>query len=779
MPSKKHNRQLAAVMFADIVGYTAIMQEDETKAIRLRARHREVFEQDHKQFSGTIIQYYGDGVLSIFNSAVEAVKCAISIQHQLTQTDLKVPLRIGLHMGDIVHSETEVFGDGVNVASRVESLGIPGSVLISGKLNDELKNQKNISTRSLGTVTLKNVSAPVEIFAVSEQGLSEPSLDQLNRQHKTPEKSIAVLPFVNMSTSAENEYFSDGMTEEIINALTRVEGLKVTSRTSSFFFKNKNIPVPDIGKELNVSTILEGSIRLAGNQMRITAQLIDVKEDYHFWSETFDRSLDDIFAVQDEISLLIAERLREHLGHFDLGDHLVESQNVPAHVYQQYLKSRYLLLQMTKGDLDEGIRILEEILVEYPKYALAHLGIHLAYTLMGTLGLTSSLEGFAKGNEHLQQALTLNKNLPECQLHLAWNCFIQEWDFEGTYRHLNNMKQSRPMVDYYQTMASTLGAEGKFDAAHHYIDTALQIDPFSHINCHLKGFILYSEEKYDEALECFRKSLELKPDAHVSVQYVGTTLILKGEVEESYNYFQGLKEDPHDPVKIAGTVMAQLAANNHADAEKGMVKLESAMESDSMGRVMSFLILCKTLSGDHEAALDLIEDGIEKHLPLLIYLPVEPVLKPLRSHPRFKEITRRLLGDTVPFVEPSKHYKKSSLDPESIEELGGKLTTLMQEEKMYLNPDLSLRLLAEHMDVPPNRLSELLNVGFNKNFAEFVNQYRLEAFKQKAADPDQRHLTILALAFESGFNSKTVFNTYFKKKMGQTPKSFWNSALSQ
>jgi len=242
---EKKVRQLAAIMFTDIVGYTALMQGDEAVATSIRARHREVFRQQHELHQGKIIQYYGDGTLSVFKSAIEAAECAIDIQ-RLLQEGNPVPLRIGLHMGDIVFNKTEVYGDGVNVASRIQSMGVAGAILLSGKLNDELKNHHDISTVSAGHFELKNIAHPVEVFAITNDGIIVPQPLELNGKQKIINKTIAVLPFVNMSTSAENEYFSDGITEEIINALSKIKSLKVTSRTSSFFFKNKSIPIKQI-----------------------------------------------------------------------------------------------------------------------------------------------------------------------------------------------------------------------------------------------------------------------------------------------------------------------------------------------------------------------------------------------------------------------------------------------------------------------------------------------------------------------------------------------------
>ena len=773
--TKSEARKLVAIMFTDIVGYTAMMQSDEAQAIRVRARHREVFEQLHLAHQGKIIQYYGDGTLSIFESAVQAATCAIQIQQQLQKSNPVVPLRIGLHLGDVVFSSSEVYGDGVNVASRVESMSVPGAILLSAKLNEELRNQRHITTQSLGKFTFKNVANPLEVFAIANPGITVPAPAELKGKRQKTTKSIAVLPLVNMSASAENEYFSDGMTEEIINALTKIKELKVTSRTSSFFFKNKKLPVSEIGRELNVSTILDGSVRLAGNILRITVQLIDVTDDFHFWSETFDRPLEDVFAVQDEISLLIADRLREHLGHFEIEESLVDSPDVPAEVYQNYLRSRYHLLKMSKPDIEVGFSILRPILKNYPNYPPAHLGMHMGYTLLGVLGLMPASEAFQLGKPYLDRAIELDENLPECQLQLSLISFLQYWNIPKSYQHINQALEIRPTVDFYQTMASVLVAEGKYKAATHYVTMAQELDPFSEIGYHLMGYILYCQEKYELAIEQFAQCLQLKADSRVPLQYWGQGLLLQGKHQEGLAYFQNLADEPADLLKIGGITLAQALLGNTQAAQSGISQLEAALETDLMERATNLLILCHTVMGNHQAAIGLLEQGVKQHLPLMVYQDVEPILKPLRKYPRFRELMQQVLGTKTAFSGKKRKYKKSLLKQGLLEDYRQQLLDLMNTQQPHLNPNLTLRNLAELLNIPANQMSQLLNESFDQNFAEFINSYRLEAFKEKVADSSQRHLTILALAYDSGFNSKTVFNTFFKKAMGQTPKAYWKA----
>src|SRR5687768_1177146 len=305
-------RQLAAIMFSDMFGYTALMQQNEQLAKLKRRRLKEVLEAAVAAYHGKILQYYGDGALSIFNSAIDAVHCAVVIQQTLQQ-EPKVDLRIGIHTGDISIENETIYGDGVNLASRIESLAVPGSVFISEKVFDEIRNQENLTAREMGYFEFKNVTRPVRIFAIDNTGLVVPARDALKGKTKQPTNRLAVLPFVNMSADPENEYFSDGITEELLSAFTKVDGLQVTSRTSAFAFKGKNTDIREIGIQLSVDRILEGSVRKAGNRVRISAQLINAADGYHIWSENYDRDLTDIFEVQDEISSIIANKLRENL----------------------------------------------------------------------------------------------------------------------------------------------------------------------------------------------------------------------------------------------------------------------------------------------------------------------------------------------------------------------------------------------------------------------------------------------------------------------------------
>ena len=588
-------------------------------------------------------------------------------------------------------------------------------------------------------------------------------------------KSIAVLPFVNMSSDKENEYFSDGMTEEIINALAKIKDLKVTSRTSSFYFKNKNLPIGDIGKELGVSIILEGSIRLSGNLMRVTAQLIDVEEDFHFWSETFDRSIEDIFAIQDEISLFIAERLREQIGHFDIEDHLVETLDVPLSSYKLYLQAKFHLMKLTLPETEKAISIFEELIEKEENFTLAYLGINQGYAFLGTMGLMPAQEAFMQAKPFLDKAIELDANLPECQLNMAWISCYQNWDLNKAYEQVNRAIAIRPTDEMYLSFANFLTIEGKLEDASVYLDKSLEIAPLSAMNIHYKGFLYYLKGDYELAIHWLYRSLDLKSDLPFPPVYIGISYVLLGKPEKALEYFQSLKtNNSADLTKLGGTTLAFAALNNQKEAASGIKKLEALLESESIGSALNFLILINTILEKQETVFSLIEQGISFRLPLMLLLYTEPVLKPLHQHNRFQTLMRKALGEATKFHAEKRKYKKALFTNEELKGYVYQLESLMSTEKPFLDQDLTLRHLAESLELPPNYVSQLLNEGLEKNFSEYINTFRLATFKEKVKDPSQKHLTILALAYDSGFNSKTVFNTFFKKAMGITPKTYWN-----
>jgi adenylate cyclase len=770
MPEKKV-RQLAAVMFTDIVGYTALMQADEAIAVKVRARHREVFQQQHEIHHGEIVQYYGDGSLSVFKSAIEAATCAIEIQRLLQEGD-PVPLRIGLHMGDIVFDKTEVYGDGVNFASRIESMGVAGAILLSEKLNDELQNHVDISTSSMGHFELKNIAQPVEIFAITDSGITVPEPTELKGKQKMVSKTIAVLPFVNMSTSAENEYFSDGITEEIINALCKIKTLKVTSRTSSFFFKNKNIPIKEIVKELQVSAILEGSVRLAGNAVRITAQLIQAEEDFHFWSETWDRKLENIFEIQDEISLSIADKLREQFGHFEIQEQLVEKQTESIAAYEYALKAKFHFNKWGREDIEFAISLYEKALALDPTYTAIHIGLADCYGFMGSMGYLSFEESWGKAAQLIHEANVINDQLPEVYYQLGNLDFMTTCNFRGAFAHMAKAIELNPnYVEAQQFMSFFYIVSGQVEKSREHLEIALRIDPLSRDTLFFSGYFHYMIGDYSKALEQFDECLRQNPEnmpVHVSKAYC---LLMLGRYDDALHYFDEMPVEKVPPGNTVGLAALIYTLTGDTDnAEKSLAQLQIDAASPEGFNEHSYLFLVYAAAGENDLAFKWLDEALANNSPLLLFRFPDPLAASLHSDPRFAEYQKIIFG--VGEVSKKPKQKKKLLGEADATDYSNRLLTYMTESQSHLDHNLSLRSLADQIEVHPNQLSWLLNESLGQNFSEFVNGYRVEAFKIAAKDPKNAALTIMAIAFDCGFNSKTVFNTYFKKETGLTPKQF-------
>lgn len=586
------------------------------------------------------------------------------------------------------------------------------------------------------------------------------------------QKSIAVLPFVNMSNNIENEYFCDGLTEEIINALAKIKQLSVTSRTSSFYFKKKKVTAKEIGEKLKVAAFIEGSVRTSKTKMRITVQMIDTVDDYHFWSETFDRNPENIFEIQDEISLFIAEKLREHLGHLEIKDKLVKPIDVPVAIYREYLKGRYYIMKLDYENSIKGIKILQNLIKKEPNFPNTYLDINLAYFNMGTMGLLPAFEAYEKAKPFLLKALELDPNSSRSQLNLAMIECWQNWNLKKAYEHANKALEIQQADDIYLTISNFLTVEGKLDAARNYLDKALQLDPYAAINHHYKGFLYYLKEEYNTAVPFLKKALELDPKLPFPPIYIGICLLMSGKPNEALAYFGSLKGiSVKDLTKLGGETMCYAKLNETEKCNDGIKELETYLTTTLVDKAFTFLILVNALLGNNEKVVDLMTQAYNNHLPLILVLNPSPILKPLKSHKRFKDIMLRAIPDNLNYKQKKK-YKQALLNKDEIQKYTKELEQIMMDYKLYLNPDLSLKDLASYLELPANYVSQLLNQGFDKNFSEYVNTFRLHEFKQRVLLEENKDLTIMAVAYDSGFNSKTVFNTFFKKIEGITPNTF-------
>jgi TolB-like protein/Tfp pilus assembly protein PilF/AraC-like DNA-binding protein len=611
-------------------------------------------------------------------------------------------------------------------------LCVSGGILLSGKLNDELKNHTKISTRSLGHHELKNINKPVEVFTVTNEGITVPQF--LKGGKINPNKTIAVLPFANMSTSEENEYFSDGITEEIINALSKVKSLKVTSRTSSFYFKDKNIPLKQIGKELNVSTILEGSVRLSGNTLRITAQLIQAEEDFHFWSETWDRKMENIFEIQDEISLIIADKLREQFGHFEIQEHLVEKQTDNINAYEYSLKANYHKNKWNPEDVKTAISLYEKALELDPEHTESVLGLADCYSFMATTGFMPAEEGWGKTAELTKQAQIQNDQLPGVHYQLANIAFFISGNYNEAFSEMARAIEIKPnFVDAQQFMSFLYIISGEKKKALHHLELALSIDPLSQETLFFDAYFHYMVEDYSIALEKLNSCLAHNPK-NIPAHSVKCYCLLKlGRYDDVLNYFDKLPEDvvsPGDKLGLTGLAWAFKKNTKKTAAYLTLLK-EQAQTSDSF-RANSYLFLIYAATGDGDKAFDWIRIAIEDKISLMLFHFADPLVNPIKDDPRYAEFHKIIYQKDLVIKKPGK--KKALLDKKTIHEYSERLINYMKDKKPYLDPDLSLRSLADQIDIHPNQLSWLLNESIGKNFNEFINHYRIETSKSLAKD---------------------------------------------
>ncbi|WP_155212026.1 adenylate/guanylate cyclase domain-containing protein [Fulvivirga aurantia] len=639
----ERSRKLAAIMFTDMVGFTALMQEDETKAQTFRDRQRQVLTKAIKSNHGEIIQYYGDGTLSIFESAIEATLCAITIQEELTQ-EPKIPLRIGIHTGDIVQDREGIFGDGVNLASRIESLAVPGSVMISDKVFDEIKNHKNIKTRSMGSFELKNVRKPIEVYCITNGSLVVPRRDLLQGKVKERIKSVAVMPFVNMSADVDNEYFSDGITEELINALTKVDGLQVTSRTSSFSFKGQNKDIREIADKLNVQSVLEGSVRKAGKKVRITAQLINAGDGYHIWSETYDRSLEDIFEVQDEISRVIANKLRKKLSAEEKTESIVTQTTNNVNAYNYYLRGLYESNKWTPPDALVAIKYYKKAIEEEPDFALPYGKIASDYAFLGITGFMNVHDSKQKALEYGVHALNRNSDDIEALLALAMVKFFVDWDWEGALQNVLKAKEinvNSPHARIMHALYHMLYSEYELGIIE--IEEALRIDPLSTDTNRTLADFYYFMGQYDEAIRLYNKILSFAPDFKAATEFKAWALLMKGSYDKAIALFKNMESSTVHAIKHDTQLgFAYALKGNKEKALKYLDKLDkAAKEEPDVSYNIDYATLYVGLS-EPEKALDYLEKCVEERIGAMIFLDQSPMWRPLRGHKRFDQLVKKM-----------------------------------------------------------------------------------------------------------------------------------------
>ena len=639
------SRQLAAIMFTDIVGYTAIMGNDEQMAFELLNKNRLVQKPLIEQYSGKWIKELGDGVLSTFSTITDAVNCACSIIKACAPVE-GLKLRIGIHQAEVVFENDDVFGDGVNIAARLQSIAPIGGICISEAVRNNIANRKEIKIRFIKEETLKHVKEPIRIYEVVidvADTLHRPVRSGYNEAMKIiPAKSIAVLPFLNMSNDPEQEYFSDGMAEEILNSLSHLKDLKVAGRTSSFQFKGKDFDLREVGNKLGVGTVLEGSVRKQGNKLRITAQLINVEDGFHLWAEKYDRNMDDVFAIQDEIALAITENLKVILLEKEKAI-ITKSPTQNTEAYEFYLRGRFYL---NKRFLLQSLEQFKKAVEIDPGFAKAYAGLADAYIILGFYNFLPAKEVMPKAKVAADTAIQIDNSLcePYCSLGMYYASYEWNWK-EAKYNFLRSIQLNSRYVQshvwfghYYLSWI-----EGKFEEGIRHLNIAIELEPHNAMSYINKYAVVFTMGKFEEAFQIAKQGYEMDTDSLIGNRIMGFAYLYKKQYAEAIEYLEFASK------------LSNYAAFNQVDLinlyasigsfEKARTIMEDLKIKLKEGKYVSSCIMsfASGFLGDIDEAINWLEKAYEEHDAYLCILRYYPwVSARLRQDSRFQSLINKM-----------------------------------------------------------------------------------------------------------------------------------------
>jgi adenylate cyclase len=647
-----HKRQLAAVLFADIEGFTALVQQDEDRAKTIKDKFHKTLETFLKLHHGRVIQFQGDGVCCMFRSAVDAVLAAVEIQQEMLR-EPQVPLRVGIHLGDIIVEGKEIFGDGVNIASRVESFAVAGGVFITDIVYREIRNHNDIKTISLGKYEFKNVNELVEIYAICNQGLVVPHQKRLIGKGKAVtnkkywvrigiatlilasvtflylnffknvvyDKTIAVIPFINVSNNPNEEYLSDGITEDILTSLSNVADFKVTSFSSTRQYKGSTKTIRQIASELHVAYVLEGSVQRSGDKVRITAQLIEAKDEYHVFAKNYDESFSEILAIQSKVANEVASALQTKLSPG-------EKQKIEKHAtlntdaYQLYLKGRFHWNLRTKQGLDSSIQFFFKAINLDPNYALAYSGIADAYTILCDNGFLSVDSVLSKTKSAVDEALALDSTLPEVKASYAIYLSSMEGNSSAAIRELENIIQFNPnYASAFQWYAIELTAKGKYELAKEMIEKAIVLDPRSKRIYLTKALIYLFAKDINVAINILKQAPDNFYSDPAYLEFLANLYYLKGETDSAAYYARLGNYD----------ILLDIIKKDKSALQKIILK-KTEEEGITAEEIANFY----TMAGEKDSAFVWLNRSVEnKEYGALKFLAVSPYWDPLRGDPRF------------------------------------------------------------------------------------------------------------------------------------------------
>lgn len=666
------SRQLAAIMFTDIVGYTALMGKDEKQAFDLLRKNREIQKLQISHFNGKWIKELGDGVLASFHTVTDAVMCAAAI-HEACAAVAGLQLRIGIHLGEVVFENDDVFGDGVNIASRLQTLAPIGGTWVSESIYKNIFNKKEIIAQFIKEESLKNVSEPVKIYELTVIDAPEYKPEKFSISNKpgpvvssnkkktfigitifvllvavlayffiikqnkpasnitSADKSIAVLYFDNMSGDPEQEYFSDGITEEIITHISKIKDIRIISRTSVLPYKGKPLNLKKIAGELNVNSILEGSVRKSGDKIRITAQLIDARTDQHLWAETFDRDLKDIFAVQSEIARMIAQKFEVEIS-ADANSKISQIPTSNVEAYEQFQKGYYFMYKKyynthQKEDFEKAKKFFERAIELDPNYAEAYAGLAEVYDELRNSNVKEFPKDLLVLKEQLaRKALQLKPNSSFVNTAMAWAIVHRtEPKFDSSFYYLKKayfLAPADPLTNFNlgTTLANDLGLHAE---AIPFLLATIKADPLDPVNYSQLGNTYAFTGKYAEAKKAFQTCTELSNDIFSSEFALINWQIYFGEFDKAQ---KRLDARP-------GKYLFQRALLHAAKGELEKV--------DTVFRNNNLILLISNRNKVLKDVLLRIEEGIDKGDSNYNWLSNSDFFDVYRKDPEFKRILEK------------------------------------------------------------------------------------------------------------------------------------------
>jgi adenylate cyclase len=546
------NRKLAAILAADVVGYSRLMGADEAGTLAALKQHREtIFDPAVAAHNGRIVKLIGDGVIAEFGSVVDAVNCALSVQRSnavapdQSASQPVIVLRIGINLGDVIIEGDDIYGDGVNIAARLEPLAEPGGVCVSSIVNESVGNRIDVRFQDGGAISVKNIDRPIQVWKW-HPGRLDAAVSRSNAANPSPSEapSIAVLPFANMSGDPEQEYFSDGISEDVITDLSKIAGLMVIARNSSFTYKGRSVDIREVGRDLGVRSVLEGSIRRAGNRVRITAQLIDATNGAHLWADRYDRDLTDIFAVQDDVTRRIVDALKVTLSPAEKA-RLADSGTPNIDAYDCYLRGRELLALNPKNRerFEQSTKLFMKALKLDPGYSQAYASLSLAYNLDYQNRWSDDPDNSLQLAKHnAQQAIEKDPKEPLARQVACWAAMFDK-----------DLGRAKSEVDIALSLnPNSSGAYASLGSIHTYsgrpleaipaLERATRLDPaFRPGHLHFLGMAYLLAGKYETAVAVLRERILLVPGTDFSRVLMASALGHLGDVDEARRTWQELK----------------------------------------------------------------------------------------------------------------------------------------------------------------------------------------------------------------------------------------------